>query len=139
MNVLDIAIMSRLSSATALTSLLANLANGTSPAICHLQAPEGQALPYVVYSVQGGGDLNDNPHRTKSLVVFFRAYATSAKAAGSIDAQIDTALHLVPFTSVTGWTNSWLAREQDLELVENPPNGAPVYMQGGLYRERLTK
>jgi len=138
---LNAAIMSRLGTVTALTSNLAYLKNGgTAPAIIDGQAPEGQTYPYVVFSLQGGGDLNDNPHRTKSLVLFIRAYSThSLKQAGSIDAVIDTALHLVPFSNVTGWTNTWLARESDLETVENPPTGTQVFMRGGLYRNRITK
>jgi hypothetical protein len=136
MTALNAAIISRLGTITALTNLLA----AGSASIFNMQAPEGSNYPYVVFSLQAGGDLNDNPHRTKSLVLFVRAYSTtSAKNAGSIDAQIDTALHLVPFANVTGWTNTWLARETDLETVENPPTGSQVFMQGGLYRSRTTK
>ena len=129
MKFLNTALYSRLSGATAITSLLA-----TGTPIYALQAPEGATLPYIVYSVQGGGDRNDTANRLKDLVVFVRAYATTNARAGSIDTQIDTALHLVPFSSVTGWTNIWLARERDLETVENPPTGSQVFMNGGLYR-----
>jgi hypothetical protein len=136
MSALNAAIYGRLGTITALTNLLAH---GTA-SIFNLQAPENEAYPYVVYSLQGGGDENDNPHRTKNIVLFVRCYSTtSAKNAGSIDTQIDTALHLVPFTNVSGWTNTWLARETDLETVENPPTGAQIFMQGGLYRSRLAK
>ena len=45
---------------------------------------------------------------------FIRAYSgVSAVEAGSIDAAIDTALHMQPLT-VSGWTDLWLAREQEL-------------------------
>lgn len=135
MTALNSAIVSRLGTITALTNLLA----AGSASIFNMQAPEGANYPYVVFSLQAGNDLNDNPHRTKSLVVFIRGYSqTSAKNAGSIDAQIDTALHLVPFSNVSGWTNTWLARETDLETVENPPTGTQVFMQGGMYRSRIT-
>ncbi len=134
MNSLDAAIYSRLTG-TAITSLLA----GTS-SVYHLQAPENSSYPYIVFSIQGGGDMNSNPHRVKNLVLFVRAYSnTSAKNAGSIDAQIDTALHMVPFTGISGYTGTWLAREQDLETVENPPTGAQIFMAGGLYRSRLAQ
>lgn len=131
MNALDAALYSRLQG-TAITSLLA----GTT-SIFHLQAPEGASLPYVVFNIQGGGDTNDTANRLKNLVVFVRAYSVnSAAQAGSVDAQIDTALHLAPLT-VSGWTNLWLARETDLETVENEPNGRQVFMSGGLYRSIL--
>lgn len=132
MNELSAAIYSKLQGTSAIRSLLA----GTT-AIYHMQAPEGQAYPYIVFNVQGGGDENQSQHRTKNLVVFVRAYsAVSPAQAGSIDAQVDTALHLVPLT-VTGWSNFWLARETDIELVENEPNARPIYTVGGMYRVRL--
>lgn len=129
MKALNTALISRLGTTTAITSLLSA---GTP--IYALQAPEGATLPYIVWNIQGGGDTNDTANRLKNLVVFIRAYATTNAVAGSIDTQIDTALHLVPFTGVSGWTNIWLAREQDLETVENPPTGGQVFMNGGLYR-----
>ena len=129
MKALNASIYSRLNGATALTSLLA----GTT-SVYYLQAPEGAALPYVVFNIQGGGDVNDTANRLKNLIIFIRGYATSTVRAGSIDSAIDTAIHLVPFTNMTGWTNIWLARETDLETVENPPSGSPIYMNGGLYR-----
>lgn len=129
MKFLNQAIYTRLSGATAVTSLL----SGTT-AIYALQAPEGATLPYTVFSIQAGGDVNDTNNRLKNLVVSVRAYATTNARAGSIDSQIDTALHLAPFSNVTGWTNIWLARETDIETVENPPTGSQVFMNGGLYR-----
>ena len=129
MKFLNTAIYNRINGATAVTSLLA----GTT-SVYALQAPEGATLPYIVWNVQGGGDTNDTSNRLKNLVIFIRAYASTNARAGSIDAAIDTALHFVPFTGVTGWTNIWLVRETDLETVENPPTGSQVFMNGGLYR-----
>lgn len=129
MKFLNTAIYGRLNGATAVTSLL----SGTT-AIYAQQAPESAVYPYIVYSVAGGGDVNDTQRRLKNLLIFVRAYGTVNAQAGSIDAAIDTALHMVPFQSVTGWTNIWLAREQDLETVENPPTGTQVFMNGGIYR-----
>lgn len=136
MNVLNTAIYSRLQTTSALTSLLA----GTM-AIYDRQAPEGQAYPYCVFSVQGGGDTNDTANRLKNLMVFVRAYTAGPNGAaqgGSIDAQIDAALHLNPLT-ISGWTNIWLARETDIELVETPPTGQQVYTSGGMYRVMMDK
>jgi len=129
MNELDTALYTRLQTTSGLTSLLA----GTT-SIYHLQAPEGATLPYCVFNIQGGGDLNQTRHRVKNLVLFVRAYSgSSAAQAGSIDAQIDTALHLNPLT-VSGWTDLWLARETDLETVQNEPSGRQVWMAGGMFR-----
>jgi hypothetical protein len=139
MNAFDAALLSRLAGGTALTSQLAHVVNGgTAPAIFHGQAPEGQPLPYVCYSWQGGGDENQSAHRTKNGLEFVRAYASTATQAGSIDASIDALLHGVPLT-VTGWADLKLNRETDLETVENPPNGTQVYMSGGFYRVLLER
>ena len=135
---LSTALYSRLQG-TAITALLA----GTT-SIYHMQAPEGASFPYIVWNIQGGGDENLDANRTKNLVLFIRTFVkrqagTSAGSlAGSIDAQVDAALHLAPLT-LSGWSNIWLARESDLELVQTEPTGNEIYMAGGLYRCRLDK
>jgi len=66
-----------------------------------------------------------------------RGYTTTGAAlAGSIDARLDALLHDYTFT-VVGWTNFWTAREEDIAIVENPPDGDKVYSAGGFYRVRL--
>ncbi len=131
MNELNAAIFSALSSGTALVGAL----GGT--AIYHMQAPEGAALPYVVYSWQGGGRTNEVPNLT-NRVEFVRAYAANAAQAGTIDAYCKALLDNKTLT-VTGWTNIWTVREDDYESVETPVNGVPVYAIGGMYRVILDK
>jgi len=134
MNAMDTAIYGKLQSSSSLTSLL----SGTT-AIYSVQAPENAALPYVVFSVQGGGDENMDRHRTKNLVYYIRAYSKVGQAqAGSIDAAVDAALHLQTL-SPSGWANFWTAREEDVSAVENPPNAQPIHMVGGMYRIRIEK
>lgn len=132
MNAIAAALYSTLTSGTALTALLA----GTT-AVYNGQAPDDAALPYVVFSKQGGGPENIDPSDRRNLIYFVRGYALTAKAAGDIDTQVDTLLHKKNL-SVSGKTVIWTARETDLEMVENPPDDVPVYMAGGLYRIRLT-
>src|SRR5512146_291468 len=124
----------------AATALYSKLTSGTpltvGTAVYHLQAKEKAALPYVVFSLQAGGPLNISPSDLRDEVYFIRAYAAGALEAGSIDYSIGTLLHHGS-VSVGSYTNYWLARETGLELVENPPNGAPVYMAGGFYRISL--
>jgi hypothetical protein len=105
--------------------------------VYHLVAPKDATLDYVVFSHQGGGDENATGNRTKNLLVFARGYSAVGPAkAGSIDARVDALLHMAPL-SVTGWGNFWLAREEDLELVEYDDARVPTYMAGALYRVRL--
>jgi hypothetical protein len=134
MNALNSALYSRLQTTSAITSQL----SGTT-AIYNQQAPEGAVLPYVVFSTPSELDENMTQNRTKNNVVYIRAYSgSSAAQAGSIDAAIDTALHLIPLT-VTGWSNFWMVREQGIELVETQPSGKIIYSSGANYRCRLDK
>lgn len=133
-NALNAAVYSKLSGGTALTALLA-----TTSSVYYLQAPDGAALDYVVFSYQGGGDENWTSHRTKNLMLFARGYSKTGPAqAGSIDAQIDALLHGTTLT-VSGWTNFWTAREEDVSLVETDPAGKHIWMSGGMYRVRAEK
>lgn len=136
MNAVEIALFSTLTGATALTSLL----SGTA-AVYNQQAPQQASPPYVVFGLNGGGDDNDNPHRAKSLVYSVKAVGTAGFAnAGSIDAQIDAALHHATL-SPSGWTNFWTARESDFRFVETPTDagGRRFYHAGGLYRVRIAQ
>lgn len=136
MNALNAAIYTRLTGigSSALTSLLAS-----ATSVYYQQAPDDAAFDYVVFSLQGGGDENLTPNRTKNLVLFVRGYSqTGAAKAGQIDAAADALLHGAALT-VTGWTNFWIAREDELALVEIDQAGKKTYMSGGLYRCRLDK
>lgn len=120
-----------LSGGTALTSLLA----GTT-SIYHLQAPDDAELPFVTFNIQAGGDENQTPKRRKNNLYYIRAYSeTSALNAGSIDAEVDNLLDGQTL-SVSGWTNIWSKRENDIEIVETLPNGKQVWTIGGFYRLR---
>ena len=131
-NYLTQALYGTLTGGTALTSLLA----GTG-SVFFSQAPDNATYPYVVFSLQGGGDINITPSRQKDMLYFVRGYSkTSSAHAGSIDTQIDSALHGKTIT-VTGWANFWTARTSDFENTEKLPNGDKIFMAGGFYRIRL--
>ena len=125
------AIYSQLSGGTALIAAL----GGT--AIYHLHAPEGAALPYVVFGWQGGGDLNIDPNETNESVQFVRVYAATDAQAGTIDGLIRARLHRQAIT-VTGYNTVYCWREGDYETVETTA-GSAIYTQGGFYRIRITK
>lgn len=131
MNAINNAIYTQLTGGTALIAAL----GGT--AIFHLQAPDNQPLPYVVFNHQGGGDLNITPSSGIEVVEFVRVYDNSAYSAGTIDALVRARLHDAALT-VTGYTCLWCKREDDYETVENLPSGEKVYTMGGLYRISIT-
>jgi hypothetical protein len=99
----------------------------------HMVAP-GTVLPsngYIVWSWQGGGLTPD--HDLISGLEWVRAYATSARMAGSIYTAFDGVLNGGTL-AVSGYANIGLRREDEIELVETPPDGEPVYAVGALYR-----
>lgn len=130
LNVTNAAIYSKLSANSTLTTLL----GGT--AIYYQQAPDNQALPFVVFSLQAGGPENINPSDLRNQLYFVRGYAATPALAGSIDAQCSTSLHKATLT-VSGYTNFWTVRENDFAMPINEPNGARSNMAGAYYRIRL--
>jgi Protein of unknown function (DUF3168) len=96
-------------------------------------APDNYPLPYVVWSYVNEGDRNETPHRLKDVVLSIRAYASTAKAAKTIDAQIDGLLHHKTLT-VTGWTNILTRRENGYALEETDSAGIKTWMRGADYR-----
>lgn len=130
-NVLNAGLMTKLGG----DATLVNLLGGT--AIYYLHAPDDADLPYVVWNYQAFGDENLSANRTKNGLVFVRGYNQTGPAlAGTIDARIDSLLHLKPLT-VTGWSNFWIAREQDLSNIEIDSANVKTWMAGGMYRVRL--
>ena len=95
-------------------------------------APQGTALPYVIFQWQGGGDDNLTPRRGRNLIYTVKALAADADTAENIDEQIDLALHYQTLT-VSGWTNYRMAREDDVNYQEEP-TGVPVWHIGAMYR-----
>jgi hypothetical protein len=133
MNTLAAALYSTLTGGTALTALLA----GTT-SIYHLQAPDGASLPYIVFNKQAGGPDNLTPSDARTLAYQVRGFAATAKRAGEIDAQVD-ALITGKALTVTPYTNYYTVRDADIEMVETPQNGAPIFSAGAIYRIRIDK
>ncbi len=131
MNVLAAGIYGCLSGNTALGSLLSG-----SASVYRGQAVQDAALPYVVFSFQGGGPENIERGDLRNLLVMIRGYATGQAQAGSVDAAIERAM-LAGTLAVAGYSVVWCARESDLSMVENTPTGA-VFSEGATYRIRLS-
>jgi hypothetical protein len=125
------ALFSALSGGTALTAEL----GGT--AIYNTQAPDNKALPYVVYSHQGGGPNNITKSDLRENVWYVRAYGPTLAKATAIDRQIDAILNRKAL-SVSGYACFWCAREQDFQIVETPASGTHIYSAGAFYRIRIT-
>ena len=131
MNVIATALWTKLTAGTALTALLPGTAS-----VYRTQAPEGAALPYVVFPLYAGGPLNITSSDMRDIVYYIRGYGTTTGQAGSIDYQVSSLLHKGTI-AVTGYTTYNLIREQDIELPEDLPNGQTIFGFGGLYRIRI--
>ena len=101
-------------------------------------APQGAALPYVIFQWQGGGDENDHPKRSRNLVYTVKALAATVTAAETIDAACDALLHDGSLT-ISGYSLFWLRREGDVAYGEVNDAGVTVFHSGGMYRIRTEK
>lgn len=125
------ALYTTMNGGTALTALLAS-----TTSVYDTQAPDVAALPFVVFSHQGGGPDNLAPVNLESNLWYVRAYSASGmKAASEIMTQIDALLHRKAL-AITGNTTFWCNREENIKLVENLPNGGKIWSAGGIYRIR---
>lgn len=131
MNAIDTAIRSTLCGGTALTTLLAGTAS-----VYHIRAPDNAELPYVLYSVQGGGAENINPSDLQNYLYYVRGYAGNGDTAASIAGAIKTLLDKKTLT-VSGFTNFWTRFETEVENSEETSNLSPIYSCGGIYRIRI--
>lgn len=134
MDEFDQAFYTQLTGGASLTALLA----GTTSVYAQ-SAPREAALPYVIFSFQGGGDEKINPQRFVNIVYAVKGVsATSQKSAELIAAQIDALLHLATL-AVSGWSVWWCMRESHMRYVETTPEGRNFWHAGGEYRIRASK
>jgi hypothetical protein len=120
---------SALCNGTALTALL----GGT--AVFRERAPDGQSLPYVIYSWQGGGWQHDTPHQLGNGVMYVRGYSSvSAETAGALSDAIFALLDRKTIT-ITGFTNLQLVAEAPhLAFPETDNSGVTTFSSGDEYR-----
>jgi len=130
----ETAIYNRLSTYTALTTALGG------KYIYNHRADKGQARPYVIYFHAGGGPENTHPGGLESDSYLVKGVADSLSAAAELDEHIKAALHHQEASlTVTGYTTLWVARENEVQVVEEPKNGDPIFHYGAYYRIRIDK
>lgn len=107
-------------------------------AIFQMIARKSQALPYVIFQTQGGGDENTTPRRSVNDVWTVKGIASGLTKAEAIADEIDTLLHDQTLT-IAGWSNFWMAREQTVRFAEVDEKGDDIWHIGAQYRIRLSK
>ena len=126
------------------TALFSTLAAGTAlvaelggTLIYRDHPPEGAERPYVIFSHAAGGPENLTKNNIRSNLWLVRGYAATRGKAVAIDREIDALLDRKSLT-ISGNTNFWTAREEDVETAEAQPNNERIYSNGGFYRYRIT-
>jgi len=130
MNAIETGLYSALSGDTALTGELG------STAIYNRHAPQGTDRPYVIFFHAGGGHENINPSDLQNHLYMVKAVADGSKQAGTIDDLVIDVLHQGTLT-VSGYTNIYMARENEVQVTEVARDGKPIYHCGGYYRVRI--
>jgi hypothetical protein len=134
MNAINTALYSTLTGDSTLTALLAS-----NTSVYHVQAPRGATLPYIVFNMQAGTEINETAHTVNDMLYQVRGFTdVSMKNAKAIDARIYTLLHKTA-VSITGYKLLKINRVTVLEFIEDEPNTQPVYSAGGIYRLRIEK
>ena len=116
------------------TALISELGGDT--AIYYGVAPQETARPYVVFFNAGGGPDNTYPSDLTSEVYVVKAVADNLGGALTVDNACKTALHKQTLT-VTGYTNIWTRREDEVSLTEVSDDGTVIRHEGAYYRIRV--
>ena len=120
---------------TAMGTVTGSLRNLGASVAYNAIAPQGAALPYVVFSQQSGiGEWTFEDRAWKSTLYLVKAVGQghSKAAPSAMSDRFDTLLNDKPLT-LTGWDCKRIRREQDVEYVE-VSEGVIYHHIGGLYR-----
>ena len=99
-------------------------------------APPGQSRPYIIFTHAGGGHENVNPSDLQNHIYLVKGVANTKKFAGEVQILILAALHKQTLT-VSGYTNFWMAAEEEVRMVEVLDDGKTVFHCGSYYRVRI--
>lgn len=101
------------------------------------QAPLNAALPYVVYSIAGGGEDNDSPLDSADISYTIKGVAETAQVAGSIADSIRSALHEQTIAIDAPWTVYRCQHGEVFMYVENTER-KQYHHAGANYRLRIS-
>ena len=130
MNAIEAGLYSALSGDSALVSAL----GGT--AVYNRHAPQATGRPYVVFMHSGGGHENINPSDLQNHVYLVKAVTDASKQAGTIHDLVIDCLHGSTLT-VSGYTNIYMAAEEEVQITEIGRDGAAIYHTGAYFRVRI--
>lgn len=128
------AIYTKLNTTSGVTALLSS-----ATAIFNTLAPVNTPLPYIVYTLAGGGSENESPLDSADLTYYVKAVTGSAATAGALADAIRAALHEPasmtidsPWTIIRCQNTTGIFFQEMLERVA-------YWHGGGAYRIRLSR
>lgn len=127
---LHTAIYSKLTGSASLTALV-------STRVYYGLAPEGTALPYVIFTIVNEMMTNDSPRHNLEALYQIEGVATSKASAIQIADVIHDVLHEGDL-SVTGWSVYWVAAEGRTMIIETE-NAVQYFRDIREFRIRLDK
>lgn len=118
---------------SALTALLSS-----SSAIYFGQAPLEAAKPYIVYSINSGGDDHLSPTESVDVRYTVKVVADTAQSAGAVAGAIRNALHEIEIALDSPWTCYRMQADGILMYPENIAN-RQFWHAGHLFRLRASQ
>ncbi len=131
---LDKAIYNKLNTTSGVTSLL-SAATGIFAGL----APSNTVLPYIVYTLAGGGSENESPLDSADVTYYIKAVTGSAAAAAALADAIRAALHEPSSMAIDApWTIIRCQHTTSIFFPETTERDQ-YWHGGGAYRIRLSK
>lgn len=140
MNAVAAAIKAKLDADATLTAMLGAAAEGHTAAVYHRRAPEGAALPYVIFFKSSGIPKYTLKSRSHMDLVYTikgvcesPADSPTGKPAADIDARVDALIGTDGTLSITGKTQLYTRRIADVDYPEQQADRILTHV-GGQYR-----
>ncbi len=133
------AIYNKLNGSSGVTSLLSS-----ATSIYFGQAPTGATLPYIIYTIAGGGEDNDSPIDAGDITYYIKGVAKStttysgAARGGQIAEAIRSALHESTPAIDSPWTIYRCQHKEPFMFPENSER-EQFWHVGGSYRIRISQ
>lgn len=101
-------------------------------------APDGASYPYIIISLNSGGDENDTQIDSVDFSFVVKCVSEDVTQAETIRKYIRTALHDANLGTNGGWSVFWCRHEQVVDYFESEQRRR-TYHRGGIYRVRASK
>lgn len=106
-------------------------------------APLGTAMPFLVFQVQGGGEINQRRARDAEFVLLVKALDKTLPGAMACAAEVESRFNdagrydrVTPLDGGAEWAVLTTTQERSVHMMELV-DGEPVYHEGAQFRVRM--